>query len=134
MKKSSPKERERIGFNQSQSTDGKLLTPSLLAAAVLLGITLGLGNAVAVAQGIDFCQSTAQDALSSCRIGALSDSQLAVAKCDNIADAAQRKACQQQASVDLKDAKQTCLDQNTARLEVCDRLGRAAYDPVINPA
>ena len=112
----------------------KLLTPSLWAAAVLLGFTLALVNAEAVAQGIDFCQLTAQDALSACRTGAMGDSQLAVAKCDNIADTAQRKACQQQASADLKDAKQKCLDQNAARLAVCNRLGRATYDPVIDPA
>jgi hypothetical protein len=110
-----------------------LLTPSLLAAAVLLGFNLVLVNAAAVAQGVDFCQLTAHDALSACRIGAMGDSQLAVAKCDNIADTAQRKACQQQASADLKDAKQKCTDQNTARQAVCDRLGRATYDPVINP-
>ncbi|MBI3795883.1 MAG: hypothetical protein HY268_02810, partial [Deltaproteobacteria bacterium] len=44
------------------------------------------------------------------------------------------KACLQQAAADLKDARQTCAEQNDARLAVCDRLGRAAYDPVITPA
>ncbi len=134
MQTPSPKDRRRVGFNGSQSAYGKLLTPSLLAAAVLLGFTLVVVNAAAAAQGIDFCQLTAHDALSSCRTGADSDSQLALGKCDNIADAAQRKACQQQAAADLKDARQKCTDRNTARQAVCDRLGRAAYDPVINPA
>jgi hypothetical protein len=134
MKTPSPQDRGRVGFNESHSAYGRLLTPSLLAAAALLGFTLLLVNAAAVAQGIDFCQLTAHDALSACRIGAMGDSQLAVAKCDNIADAAQRKTCQQLTSADLKDAKQKCTDQNAARLAVCDRLGRAAYEPVINPA
>ena len=134
MKTSSPKDRGQVGFNGSQSVYGKSLTPSRLAAAVLLGFTLVVVNAAAAAQGIDFCQLTAHDALSSCRTGADSDSQLALGKCDNIADAAQRKACQQQASADLKDARQKCGDQNAARQAVCDRLGRAAYDPVIKPA
>ncbi|MBI3796743.1 MAG: hypothetical protein HY268_07220, partial [Deltaproteobacteria bacterium] len=134
MNTSSPKDRGRVGFNRSQSAYGKLLTPSRLAAAVLLGFTLMLGNAAAVAQGLDFCQGTAHDALSSCRTGAMSDSQLASGKCNNIADTAQRKACQRQAAADLKDARQTCRAQNDARLAVCDQLGRAAYDPVINPA
>jgi hypothetical protein len=133
MNMSSSKNRSRLMLDESQNAFGKLLPPSLLAAAVLLGITLVLGNAAAVAQGIDFCQRTAHDALRSCRNGAESKYQLALGTCDNISDTEQRNACQQQASADAKDARQTCRDQNDARLAVCDRLGGAAYDPVINP-
>jgi hypothetical protein len=82
----------------------------------------------------NFCQLTAEDALLSCRTKALSDSQLALGKCDNIANAARRKACKQQAAADFKDAQRTCGDQHEARLAVCERLGGAAYDPVIKPA
>ena len=133
MNTSSPKDRSRLILDARRSAYDKLITPPLLAAAVLFGFTLMLSNAAAVAQGIDFCQRTAHDALRSCRNGAESNYQLALGKCDNIADTEQRKACQQQASADAKDARQTCLDQNDARLAVCDRLGGAAYDPVINP-
>jgi hypothetical protein len=33
-----------------------------------------------------------------------------------------------------KDALDTCKDQLDARQAVCERLGEAPYDPVINPA
>ena len=59
---------------------------------------------------------------------------MAIAKCQNLADTAARKACHMQALADLKAAQQTCEEQFAARQVVCDRLGGAPYDPVIKPA
>jgi len=59
---------------------------------------------------------------------------LALGKCDNLADPAARAQCQNQASADLNDARQTCQEQNDARLAACARLGGAPYDPVIDPS
>src|SRR5258707_4670644 len=86
------------------------------------------------AQQTDFCRRTAQDALASCRDAAQSDYSLVWAKCDILADPAARAQCQSQASADLNDARQTCQEQNDARLAACDPLGRAPYDPVIDPS
>ncbi|PYK07833.1 MAG: hypothetical protein DME61_11810, partial [Verrucomicrobia bacterium] len=86
------------------------------------------------AQQTDFCRRTAQDALASCRDAAQSDYSLALGKCDNLADPAARAQCQNQASADLTDARQTCQEQNDARLAACGRLGGAPYDPVIDPS
>jgi len=83
-------------------------------------------------QQTDFCRRTAQDTLASCRDAAQSDYSLALAKCDNLADPAARSQCQSQASADLNDARETCQEQNDARLAACDRLGGAPYDPVID--
>jgi len=94
----------------------------------------GMMLAVATAGGIDFCRLTSQAALRSCRAGAQSDYWLAIAKCENITDPAAREACRKQALTDLKDALQTCKEQFAARQVVCNRLGGAAYDPVIVPA
>jgi hypothetical protein len=55
-------------------------------------------------------------------------------KCENLADPAERDACQRQASADRQDARQTCQEQNDARLAACERLGGAPYDPVIDPS
>jgi len=143
MKTLTSQERPRVGRDGSHNAYGQVLTPSLaVAAIVLLALTLMPGRTAAGAQDGtrggeqdgNFCQLTAEDALLSCRTKALSDYQLALGKCDNIADAARRKACEQQAAADFKDAQRTCGDQNEARLAVCKRLGGAAYDPVINPA
>ncbi len=91
-------------------------------------------NIVAAAGATNFCRLTSENALRSCRTGTQSDHWLALGKCDNISDAAERKACQQQAHSDLKDARQSCNDQQDARGADCRRLGEAPYDPVINPA
>jgi hypothetical protein len=77
------------------------------------------------AQQTDFCRRTAQDVLASCRDAAQSDYSLALGKCDNLADPAARAQCQNRASADLNDARQTCQEQNDARLAACDRLGGA---------
>jgi hypothetical protein len=103
----------------------------------LAAVALFVGNWVngtALAGGVDFCKQTSDSALRSCRTGAQSDYLLALGKCDNIADAAARKACQQQALVDMKDAQQTCIAQHDARQAVCQRLGGATYEPVITPS
>jgi len=81
----------------------------------------------------DFCRRTAQDVLTSCREAAQSDYSLALAKCDNLADPAAQARCQNQASADLNDALQTCQGGFQVRQEACQRLGPAAYDPVIDP-
>src|SRR5215813_3256614 len=142
MKTLTSQERPRVGRDGSHSAYGQVLTLSpVVAAIVLLALTLMPGIVAAGAQDGtrggeqdgDFCQLTAADALLACRTKALSDSQLALGKCDNIANAARRKTCEQQAAADFKDAQRTCGDQNDARLAVCQRLGGAAYDPVIKP-
>ncbi|HMK52270.1 MAG TPA: hypothetical protein VK551_07200 [Thermodesulfobacteriota bacterium] len=82
----------------------------------------------------NFCKKTSQTALQSCQTAARSDYSLAVGTCDNISDPAARKACQQQASANRKDALKTCKDQYGARQAVCQQLGGAPYDPAIDPA
>jgi hypothetical protein len=86
------------------------------------------------AQQTDFCRRTAQDVLASCRDAAQSNYSLALGKCDNLAEPAARAQCQNRASADLNDARQTCQEQNDARLAACARLGGAPYDPVIDPS
>jgi hypothetical protein len=110
------------------------MRPSLPQTAVpflLLGVLLA---APAPARAADFCQQTAQDVLKSCNTLAQGDQQLALAKCDNVSDAAARTACERQAAADAKDATADCQDQYDVRAAACERLGPAPYDPVIDPA
>src|SRR5213592_4242737 len=79
--------------------------------------------------------------LSSAKFGArvtillltLVNGEAAVATPDFCRQTAQQ-ACRTQASADLQDARQTCQEQNDARLAACQRLGGAPYDPVIDPS
>jgi hypothetical protein len=107
------------------------MTKLLLIALMVSGLAF---NGEAGVEEPDFCRQTAQDVLTSCRDAAQSDYSLSLAKCDNLADPAARAQCQNQASADLNDARQTCQEQNDARLAACARLGGAPYDPVIDPS
>jgi hypothetical protein len=104
----------------------------ILAGGVVL--VAGLANGARVAAGANVCRQTSQTVASSCQAGVRSDFLLAKAKCANLVDTATQKDCREQASADQKDAMRTCKDQHDARQAVCERLGEAPYDPVIDPA
>src|SRR5258708_2551153 len=80
------------------------------------------------------CKTTSSAALRACRFEAQSDYQLALGKCANLSAPAARKVCRLQARTNYLDALASCRDQFVARQKVCDRLGGAPYDPVINPS
>lgn len=105
----------------------------LLLILSVAGVTSSTAWAQAKGQN-NFCTQTARAALQSCQVGAQSDLLLAQGKCDNVADPAQRKACRQQASADLKDGLDQCKAQQTVRQASCRPLGQQPYDPVIDPA
>ena len=107
--------------------------PLLMGVAGVL-VAFHLINGTANAARVDFCRQTSKKADRACQGSAQSDYSLALAKCDNVAQASARKICQEQASKDRNDAKRTCKDQLAARQTVCDKVGPAPYDPVIDPA
>src|SRR5262245_61914231 len=96
------------------------LFPSARITAGVMILVFTLVNGEGAAQQADACRRTSQAVLTSCRAAAQGDYWLALAKCENIADPAARDACRQQAAADLKEALQTCKEQNTARLAACD--------------
>src|SRR6266536_2606106 len=111
----------------------RLLSPARLTAGVTI-LLFTLVNGEAAVEQPDFCRRTAQTVLTSCQAAAQSDYWLALAKCDNLADPAEREECRRRASADARDARQTCEEQDEARLAACEQLGEAPYDPVIDPS
>src|SRR5262245_24581202 len=103
---------------------------AMFVISLILVSTLAGGAATGT---INICQRTADAIERSCQAAAQSDYQLALAKCENITNPGERKACQDQAAADLKEALQTCDAQHDAREAACARLGPAPYDPVIRP-
>jgi hypothetical protein len=110
-----------------------MYTPRFTLPAVGTLAVFGLIIRVALAGGTDACRQTSQAAFKACEEGARSDYSLAIGKCNNLTDPVAQKACRKQAVADLKDALRSCRDQHDARTAVCDKLGKAPYDPVINP-
>jgi hypothetical protein len=92
--------------------------------------TFCLRNSISAESNADACAKTASDVLKSCRKAAESDFSLALAKCDNTSDA----GCNQEAQAERNDTLSTCKEEFDVRQTACEKLGPAAYDPVINPA
>jgi len=107
--------------------------PRVLAGALALAAGVGVGLR-SDAAGMNSCRLTVKGAAQSCKLGARSDGQLTLAKCDNLPGTSARKTCRQQASMDRKDALQTCKEQNGLRQNACARFGPTPYAPVIDPA
>jgi hypothetical protein len=104
---------------------------ALFAIGSILVSTL-TGNAGAAGTN-NACKPTASAIQRACQAEALGDYQVELAKCRNIADPAERKAREEQAAADYKDARESCKEQFEARLAACEQLGSAPYDPVIQP-
>jgi len=110
----------------------KCLTQGLFAATILLAFCVAT---LATAENVtNFCLKTSRDVLKSCQGAANSDLSLAIAKCDNLATAAERSVCTAQAPDDNKDALLDCKDEFDVRQTACEQLGPAPYSPVIDPA
>src|SRR5262245_7278966 len=114
---------------------------ALLLAAVVDGpaycgeeLARAGSGAKAQAKGPNQCNQASRKAVLSCRYAARADYWLALAKCEDLADPAERKTCKRDALLVLKEALALCSEQLKARLEVCGELGGAPYDPVIDPA
>ena len=132
------KTRSQLNILGIKDQSGHGQSASLLQSARLtIGVTIllfALVSGEAAVEQPDFCRRTAQAVLASCQAAAQSDYWLALGKCDNLADPDAREECRKQASADLNDERQTCQEQNDARLADCERLGGTPYDPVIDPS
>ena len=106
---------------------------AIFSAVLVVVFYLVIGHALAGA-GDRLCTKTAKSARDACQDDAEADYAIALGKCNNLSSASDREACRQQAKRDLRDAHGECSDQFDARREICDALGEAAYNPVIDPA
>jgi hypothetical protein len=80
----------------------------------------------------DACRLSAQETLQASQRQARADYGFMRAKCTNL-PMAQRIQCLSEAQTALQDALELCDDQYTERLDVCNDLGPAVYDPQIVP-
>jgi hypothetical protein len=81
----------------------------------------------------NFCSKTARAASRACEAEALDDYWIATGGCNNTSDAAARETCLDAARDARDESLDECPDQRAARLDICDRLGQAPYDPPIDP-
>lgn len=101
------------------------LTVCLFAA---LGVC---GQSAAQDHPVNACTKTKNIALSACTLQADTDEQLASAQCVNIVDTSDRRACVDDAKATRLAKREECIEQKSARSELCGLLGEAPYDPGI---
>lgn len=81
-----------------------------------------------------FCTKTAHAAFKACRHEVKDDFWIAIGNCNNVADPGEREECKLDAKAELAENRELCGEQHEARLDICDALGEAPYDPKIDPA
>ena len=118
---------------QRASNRTQLLRALVVIAGIMVGGNLLAEGKNAASDSANVCLQTAADVLASCKSAAQSDYQDTLGKCINNTDPATRKSCEKQAASDLADALQTCQGGFQVRQKACQRVGPAAYDPVIDP-
>ncbi len=81
----------------------------------------------------NLCSQTAKAAFRAGWNEIKDDYWIAVGNCNNVSDAGDRAECMEDAKAEYKEAKELTWDQREARLELCEDLGEAAYDPELDP-
>lgn len=104
-------------------------------AVYLLG-NLALMSPVAMAYGVDtdYCSQTTKAAYKACRNDVRDDFWGAKGICINISDDEARQECYTDAKLEKRENTALCSEQRESRDEVCEAIGEARFDPVINPA
>ncbi|MGH7821621.1 MAG: hypothetical protein ACREQ9_17795 [Candidatus Binatia bacterium] len=103
-------------------------------ALMIAGAMLFIGGAPGTGLGENFCTKTSKAARRACANEAKDDFWIAVGICHNVSDDDAREECADEAEEARDEAKEECAEQYDAREELCDALGQAPYDPVIDPA
>ncbi len=102
-------------------------------AGLALVTAASLGWRVDQARAFNACKATAGGGFQSCKADVQSAKALAVGKCANLSDPAERKACKDDAAANAQDEAASCNEQDGLRHDVCQRLGPDPYRPVIDP-
>jgi hypothetical protein len=76
-----------------------------------------------------FCSRTAMAAFRAGQNEIKDDYWIAVGNCNNLSEAEDRVECLEDAKAEYKEGRELTKDQREARLELCEELGEAPYDP-----
>ena len=79
------------------------------------------------------CSLTGAAAFKACLNEIKDDYWIASGNCSNLSATEDRAECLANAKTEYKEAGELCRDQREARLDLCEELGEAPYDPQINP-
>lgn len=80
-----------------------------------------------------FCSMTAKAAKKACGYEIKDDYWIAVGNCINESDSGEREECLREARAEKREGRELCKQQLYARLDLCDAVGEARYDPDFDP-
>jgi hypothetical protein len=102
--------------------------------SVLMGIAcFAAAPALAGGHATVGCTPSSKSALRACRDDLTGSAWLEAAKCQQVADDDEREDCLEEVAGALAEGRVECGEQYDARLDVCEALGEAPYDPEIDP-
>jgi len=104
------------------------------ARMIFLVALLCLVSEPVLAWGPKSCTQTSWAAFVACQNEARDDYWIARGNCYNLSDPEARAECFKGALSEFREAGEECKEQREARLEVCEDIGEAPYDPEIDPA
>ena len=81
----------------------------------------------------NFCAATAASLFDACNFETRDDAATAMAKCINVGDPTERRACVQEAKLARMESEGECRQLRKWRLDACKRLGPDRYDPEVTP-
>lgn len=106
------------------------------AGFTCVAVFLVFGTGVLQAQAATdngVCSRTAKAAGTACGHDVIDDYWIAVGRCLNTADTAERDSCLAEAGAARTESTQLCSEQFEGRENLCDALGEASYDPSFDP-
>lgn len=106
------------------------------AGFTCVAVFLVFGTGVLQAQAATdngVCSRTAKAAGTACGHDVIDDYWIAVGRCLNTADTAERDSCLAEAEAARTESTQLCSEQFEGRENLCNALGEAPYDPSFDP-
>ena len=82
----------------------------------------------------NYCSLTAKVTRKACGFEVKDDYWIAVGNCINESDPGARKDCLKEARSERRESNELCKEQLTARLDLCNEVGEARYDPEFTSA
>lgn len=80
-------------------------------------------------KGKAYCSMTAKAVKKACNFEVKNDYWIAVGNCINESGPDERRTCFQEARTERRDGDSLCKEQQEARMDLCDAVGEARYDP-----
>jgi hypothetical protein len=104
------------------------------AVAAALSAEPAVAAPVANAGALPACSGSAVSMSSACSYDAADNFWVNTAKCQNESSAQERAACATETRQHYQADLALCREQKLERLDICNDLGQAPYDPQVNPA